>query len=85
MRAQAPFTLAVGCEAHTSPYGGRPSDGQMPAFSLRVGASAGVVWMVGWSGNWQQDIWRDRAGVRIRIASATSTLLARGDTVILDY
>ena len=68
-----PANFVVGCHDQTTPNGGRPSNRQMPAFNLQIGDTGGLVWMIGWSGNWQQDIWRNESGIRIRIASATSS------------
>ena len=68
-----PANFSVGCHDKTTPNGGRPSNRQMPAFNLQIGDTGGLVWMIGWTGNWQQDIWRNLSGIRIRIASATSS------------
>ena len=35
--------------------------------------ASGLVWMIGWSGNWEQNISRSASGVRIRISTAQSS------------
>jgi hypothetical protein len=34
----------------------------MPAFNLEFPGGVGYVWMIGWSGNWEQNITRDDYG-----------------------
>jgi hypothetical protein len=34
----------------------------MPAFNLEFPGGVGYVWMIGWSGNWEQNITRDDDG-----------------------
>jgi hypothetical protein len=54
-----------GTHVHSTPSGGRPSYLAMPAFNLQFNRAArddggvdatGLVWMIGWSGNWQVSI-----------------------------
>ena len=51
---------------HFSPVGGRSCDGTMPFFNVNRG-NEGVVFAIGWSGQWACDLSRDEDGtVRIR-------------------
>lgn len=68
-----PVSLAVGAAFQTTPQGGRSSNFEFPAFVLALPGGGGLAWMVGWSGNWEQNVTRDGAAVRVRIASATSS------------
>eukprot|EP01045_Picozoa_sp_COSAG04_P000683 COSAG04_NODE_18_length_39571_cov_50.788128_13_plen_222_part_00 len=48
-----PIPLRVGNHTSTTTQSGLPSSMSMPVYSLQVGGQ-GIVWMLGWSGNWQQ-------------------------------
>lgn len=50
--------LGPGEEFHSSPSGGRPTNGAFPYFNLRAG-SEGVIVVVGWPGQWAAHFTRD--------------------------
>ena len=47
------FAKQVGNHTMSTTQSGLPSSMSMPVFSLQIGGQ-GIVWMIGWSGNWQQ-------------------------------
>ena len=49
----SPISLRVGNHTSSTTQSGLPSSMSMPVFSLQIGGQ-GIVWIIGWSGNWQQ-------------------------------
>lgn len=54
-------SLEVGRSIHTTPVGGRPSNGAWPFYNLQY-ADEGLLVAIGWSGQWQSDLDRSAAG-----------------------
>jgi alpha-galactosidase len=44
---------------HFAPIGGRSSNGTMPYFNLQWGADEGLIYSIGWPGQWSSDVQRD--------------------------
>jgi alpha-galactosidase len=55
-----PIDEPIAPRAHLTlaPNGGRSSDGNLPFFNIKYGGR-GLVCAIGWSGEWQFDLWRD--------------------------
>lgn len=67
--------LKPGAKLHLQPGGGRSSSQVMPFFNLE-GAGAGVIAVVGWSGEWAADFTGDApAGVGLKIGQARTHLV----------
>jgi alpha-galactosidase len=44
---------------HFAPIGGRPSNGTFPYFNLQWGGNEGMIFAIGWPGQWAADLVRD--------------------------
>ena len=67
--------LAPDASVKMAPNGGKSSDGVLPFFNLQWNGG-GLVWAVGWSGQWAQQIQRNGAD-RLQIKAGQQTLRAR--------
>jgi alpha-galactosidase len=68
-------------QIHLQPGGGRSSSEFLPFFNLDL-AGQGVVWAVGWTGEWAVDVARRETAVQVRAGMAnTHFTLHPGETV----
>jgi alpha-galactosidase len=63
--------LPIGKTSHFSSIGGRPSDGDMPYFSLEW-LHRGVIVAIGWPGQWDLTASREEAAQGVRLSSGQS-------------
>lgn len=67
--------MNVGACVHLQPGGGRSSSDYLPFFNLQLAPNRGVIFGIGWSGEWAATFERsDEGSVRVRIGQALTRL-----------